>query len=83
MEKTVYGIDLSGGVTPLLARDVIINCFVKAHADIFLLMQEYQEFKTKEEFDQMKDIDVKLLIKSLFEEVGEISTIQQRKTLLP
>jgi Zn-dependent oligopeptidase len=33
-------------------------------------MKEYHEFKSEEEFEEMKKMDIKILIKSKFEAIG-------------
>ena len=70
MNKKIYGVDLSKKITPVMVRDAIIECFVKAHSKILEMMKEYHEFKSEEEFEQMKHINIKYLIKSKFEEIG-------------
>ena len=69
MKNCVYGVDLSEKITPLQVRDAIINCFTIAHSDVLEQMKECHEFKSEEEYEEMKKIDVKFLIKSKFEKV--------------
>jgi hypothetical protein len=68
--KKIYGIDLSGKVTPAMVRDAIIECFVRAHSEVLEMMKEYHKFESDEQFQQMKQLDVKILIKSKFDEIG-------------
>ena len=70
MDNIIYGIDLSKPVTPVMVRDAIIDCFIQAHKEVLEEMREYHEFKTEEDFEEMKRIDIKLLTKSKFEEAG-------------
>ena len=69
-EDIIYGVDLSKKVTPIMVRDAIIRCFVKAHSDVLDDMREYGEFKTEEEFEKMKNLQVKYLIETMFEDIG-------------
>ena len=66
----IYGVDASGKVTPIMVRDAIIDCFTKAHNEVLEQMKEYTDFKSEEEFEEMKKIQVKYLIETLFENVG-------------
>lgn len=70
MADLIYGVDPSKPVTPAMVRDAIIDCFIHAHKEILEEMREYHEFKSEEEFEEMKRMDIKLLIKSKFENVG-------------
>ena len=70
MNKKNYCVDLSKKITPLIVRDAIIECFLIAHSEILEMMKEYHEFKTEKDFEEMKQIDIKLLVKSKFEEIG-------------
>lgn len=82
MDKKCYGVDLTKEITPIMVRDAIIGCFVKAHSDILEMMKECHDFKSKEEFEEMKQIDVKLLVKSKFEEVGADFDNPSKKDLI-
>ena len=57
MNKKIYGVDLSKKITPVMVRDAIIECFVKAHSKILEMMKEYHEFKSEEEFEQMGKVN--------------------------
>jgi len=70
MADLIYGIDPAKPVTPVMVRDAIVDCFIQAHKENLEEMKEYHEFKSEEEFEEMKKIDVELLIKSKFEAVG-------------
>ncbi|MCK5334417.1 MAG: hypothetical protein KAJ24_07895 [Candidatus Aenigmarchaeota archaeon] len=82
MDKKCYGVDLSKDITPIMVRDAIIECFVSAHSDVLEMMKECHEFKSRQEFEEMKQIDVKLLIKSKFEEVGADFENPSKKDLI-
>lgn len=70
MAEEIYGVDLSKEITPVMARDAIIKCFIQAHSEVLAMMKEYHEFKSEGEFEEMKKIDVKFLIELKFKEVG-------------
>lgn len=70
MNKIIYGCDTTKKITTLGVRDAIIQCFIKAHAEILEMMKEYHEFKSKEEFEEMKKLNIKLLITAKFNEIG-------------
>ena len=65
----IYGIDISKDVTPIMVRDAIIDCFTKAHSEILEQMKEYTVFESEQEFEEMKHIQVKYLIETMFENV--------------
>lgn len=69
-EKIIYGVDTSKEVTPIMVRDAIIKCFVLAHKEILEMMKEYYKFGSKEEFKEMKELEVELLIKKYFKDTG-------------
>jgi hypothetical protein len=68
MSNCIYGVDVTKEITAVMVRDAIIQCFLKAHSKILEEMKEYDEFKSKEEFERMKLFDVKLLIQKYFED---------------
>ena len=65
----VYGVDLDKKVTPVLARDAVIKCFLKAHSEVLEEMKEYTDFKSEAEFERMKKLNVELIIKNIFKDV--------------
>jgi len=69
MNKKIYCVDTSKEVTPIMVRDAIIECFIMAHAEILEMMKEFQEFKTKKEFEDMKQLDIRLLVEKQFQEL--------------
>jgi Zn-dependent oligopeptidase len=82
MEEKIYGVDLSKRITPVMVRDAIIKCFIEAHSEVLEMMKEYHEFKSMKEFEEMKQIDVELLIKSKFEEIGADFNNPTKKDLI-
>ncbi|MHA1868404.1 MAG: hypothetical protein ACTSXD_10215 [Candidatus Heimdallarchaeaceae archaeon] len=82
MSKKIYGVDISEKINPVMVRDTIIECFIKAHSEVLEMMKEYHKFKSKEEFEQMKRIDVEGLVKSKFEEIGADFNNPSKKDLI-
>jgi len=68
--KKETGIDLTKKVTPLMVRDAIIVCFVKAHSETLEYMKKDFNFESKKEFEQMKKLNVEASIKLQFEKIG-------------
>ena len=66
----IYGVDPDKKVTPVMVRDAIIRCFVLAHRDVLEKMKEYGDVGSKQEFEKTKKLDVEILIKKMFSEVG-------------
>ena len=58
MEKRIYGVDISKKVAPIMARDAIIRCFIAAHKEVLDNMKDYSSFKSKEEFEMIKKLNV-------------------------
>jgi len=70
MAETIYGIDLSREITPIMVRDVMIECFCGAHKEILDEMKEYSHFECDDDLKKMGRLDVEILIKKFFEETG-------------
>ncbi len=70
MQKKIYGIDITKAVTPIEARDAVLRCFYKAHKDVLDDMKEYGNFENKEDLEHMEKLDVQLMVKNFFKEVG-------------
>jgi hypothetical protein len=69
MDNKIYGVDLAGEITLLKVRDAIIECFIQAHAEVLNSMKEYHKFNSAEEFEEMKQMNVTAIIKSIFKEI--------------
>ena len=65
MNTIIYGVDTSRTVNPIMVRDAIIDCFVKAHSEVLESMKDPHDFNRKD-FDEMKHMDVEMLIKAQF-----------------
>ncbi|MBW2984594.1 hypothetical protein KY361_05735 [Candidatus Woesearchaeota archaeon] len=70
MAKKIYGIDPSKKVTPQMARDAIITCFVKAHQEILDEVKGLAGVGTGKEFEELKFKDIKFRIKAIFDDIG-------------
>ncbi|MFH1770144.1 MAG: hypothetical protein ABH828_01165 [archaeon] len=68
MNNCIYGVDLSKPVTPMMVRDALIECFLNAHGSILDDMKD--QYKDSKEFNQIKEIDIKMTIKKFFKDVG-------------
>jgi len=70
MNKEIYGVDLSKKITPVMVRDAIIVCFKQAHKEILDLMDEYAEWKSKEERETFRDLEIKMIIINAFKDAS-------------
>jgi uncharacterized protein YpuA (DUF1002 family) len=68
MGKVIYGVDLDKKITPIIVRDAIIRCFVSAHKEVLDQMRDCVTFRSQEEFEKMKEVNVTYLVKSIFTE---------------
>jgi len=66
----IYGVETSKKVTPLMVRDAIIRCFKKAHEEVLNEMNKNREFKSSEELDNFEKIQVDLIVRSVFDDIG-------------
>ncbi len=65
-ESTIYNVDISKEVTPIMVRDAIIECFTQTQQEVIESMKVISGLKSKE----AKKINVDLLIENAFDEVG-------------
>lgn len=70
MDEKLYGVDLSEDVTPVMARNAMVKCFMQAHCEVMAEMKEYHKFGSEEEFTKMEQMNVIAIIKSIFAELG-------------
>jgi len=68
-ECIIYGVDTCATVTPPMVRDALISCFKEAHAKELEDLRSYVNV-TDEEFEKMKEMDVKTLIVTYFAQTG-------------
>ena len=64
--KMIYGVDLAEEITPVKVRDAIMECFTQAQQGLI----ESMKVITKIEYEEAKEINVDLIIKNAFDEVG-------------
>lgn len=71
MTRYVYGVDLESTFSAVDARDAIARCFCLAHDEVLReTMFSEQPSVDSEENEQIKHLDVELLLKRMFEKVG-------------
>jgi len=71
MSNILYGCDLNKKITPIKARDAVVECFRLAHADILKDMDNYADKEQgNESLENLKKLNVELLIKKIFGEIG-------------
>jgi hypothetical protein len=74
-------IDLTKDILPIQARDAIIQCFFEAHEEVLEDLGNYDEI-SKKELENIKKLDVELLIKKFFDEVKGDFNNPTKKSLL-
>jgi hypothetical protein len=67
----IYGVDTTKPYGPVEVRDAIIECFTKAHSQIMEkdMAESVGDMKPKD-LEEMKNLNVQLMIKNYFTEVG-------------
>ena len=65
-DSCIYGVDLSGEITPTKVRDAIVKCFFQAQKELM----EYMEKTTDLSTESIEDFNVNIIIENAFEEVG-------------
>lgn len=66
-DKKIYGVDLSGEITPIMVRDALLRCFSEAHKKT---LEEGIEDRSLENLKELSDMNAEILIKKYFQEVG-------------
>jgi len=74
-DSCIYGVDLSGKITPIQVRDAIIKCFSQAQEELMEYMKETTDIKPVKETTDIKPEDIEkmyvdFVIENVFEEVG-------------
>ena len=77
-DSCIYGVDLSGKITPVQVRDAIIECFSQAQEELKEYLKEKSEFKP-EKIDEMY---VDIIIENAFEKVGGDFKNPTKETLI-
>jgi GH18 family chitinase len=70
MAGKIYGIDLSKKITPIMVRDAIFRCFTLAHKEVLNTMDEFAEWKSKEERKKFKNMEAEFVVKKAFDDVN-------------
>ena len=65
-DSCIYGVNLSGKITPVQVRDAIIECFTQAQEELMEYMKRTTELKPEE----IEKMYVDAIIEKAFEEVG-------------
>jgi len=65
-DSCIYGVDLSGKITPIQVRDAIIKCFSQAQEELMEYMKETTDIKPED----IEKMYVDFVIENVFEEVG-------------
>ncbi len=65
-DSCIYGVDLSGKITPIQVRDAIIKCFTQAQGELMKYVEEITELKPEE----IEKIHVDKIIENAFSEAG-------------
>ncbi len=66
----IYGIDTDKQVNPSDVRDAIVECFTQAHSEALSDLENYNTSLNKPDFEVMKRINVRQMIRNYFDEVG-------------
>jgi uncharacterized protein YpuA (DUF1002 family) len=67
--EVCYGVDLNKEVTPIEVRDAVVKCFISAHGAVLEDMKDPAKDISDQEFNNMKKMNVELLIKNMFKEI--------------
>lgn len=67
----IYGVDTKKPFTAADVRDAIVLCFTQAHKEVLDELKKYSKEKiTPQEWEEMKKINVRQLIRGFFKKVG-------------
>jgi len=65
-DTRIYGVDLSGKITPVQVRDAIIKCFSQVQEELMNYMKETTDFKP----EKIEKMYVDFIIEKAFADVG-------------
>jgi len=74
----IYGVDLSGEITPFQVRDAIIKCFSQAQEELKKYMKETTDIK----HEYIEKMYVNYIIEKAFEKVGGDFKNPTKETLI-
>ena len=77
-DSCIYGVDLSGKITPVQVRDAIIECFSQAQEELMEYMKETTDFKP----ENIEKMYVNYIIEKAFEKVGGDFKNPTKETLI-
>ena len=77
-DNCIYGVDLSGKITPVQVRDAIIECFSQAQEELMEYMKETTEFK----HEDIEKMYVDYIIEKAFKDVGGDFKNPTKETLI-
>ena len=69
MARIVYGVDVESDFSCIDARDAIVRCFVEAHDAVLQETMFSESTIDPEKIEQIKHLDVKLLISQMFAKI--------------
>ena len=64
--EVIFGVRLDSNITPILVRDAIINCYLKADDEVLEEIFNIREFETDEQKQKLKEDHVRVIIKKVF-----------------
>lgn len=67
----IYGVDTAKRVSPRDVRDAIVECFVQAHKEQLEELGSYDEDSSSIGLEEIKRINVRQLLRNLFEQNGD------------
>ncbi|NIP33051.1 hypothetical protein GWN26_12930 [Candidatus Saccharibacteria bacterium] len=70
MAKKIFGVDPGKSLKPKEVRDAIVQCFKAAHQRIIKENKGILKELEPEELEEIKNLDIKELIRFYFEKVG-------------
>ena len=77
-DSCIYGIDLSGKITPVQVRDAIIKCFSQAQEELMEYMEETADIKPED----IEKMYVDYVIENAFKDVGGDFKNPTKETLI-
>lgn len=78
----IYGIDISKRITPIMVRDAIIICFKQAHKEVLDMMDEYAEWSSESEREEIKNLQIELTVKNAFKDANVDFTNPKKEELI-
>ena len=77
-DSCIYGVDLSGKITPIQVRNAIIKCFSQAQEELMEYMKKTTDIKPED----IKKMYVDYVIEKAFEDVGGDFKNPTKETLI-